>query len=339
MPSLLQVAPFASMRLFNWRRYGIMIIFLLLCLIFSFITPWRDNFPIFLTQVNIINVIRQVSIVGIMAVGMTFVIMIGQIDLGVGSLLAVCGMLAAVLQKAGAGLLPSILVPMLAGIVTGVLVGVLVTKARVPSFVATLGVLASFRGIALLISEQPVGGIKDNFRFIGAGVLGDLALFSQIPFIKILPVPIILFIGIVTLGSIIFHRYPFGRHVSAVGGNEEAARLSGINVDRIKIMVFAISGLCAAISALILTARLRSAQPNSGEGYELDVIASVVIGGTSLYGGRGSIWGSFIGAMLIGVLSNGLNLMGVSPYLQPLIKGVVIVLAVLIDQLGSRRKS
>jgi ribose transport system permease protein len=140
------------------------------------------------------------------------------------------------------------------------------------------------------------------------------------------------------LGSIVFFRYPFGRHVAAVGGNEEAARLSGINVDRIKIIVFAIAGFCAALSALILTARLRSAQPNSGEGYELDVIASVVIGGTSLYGGRGSIWGSFTGAMLIGVLSNGLNLMGVSPYLQPLIKGVVIVVAVLIDQLGSRRK-
>jgi ribose transport system permease protein len=338
MPHLLQTASFVGLRQFNWRRYGILIIFMLLCLVFSFITPWRDGYPIFLTQVNIINVIRQVSIVGIMAVGMTFVIMIGQIDLGVGSLLAVCGMLAAVLQKAGAGLLLSILIPMLAGVVTGVLVGVLVTRARVPSFVATLGVLASFRGIALLISEQPVGGISDNFRFIGAGVLGDLALFARVPFIKILPVPIILFIGIVAIGSIIFHRYPFGRHVAAVGGNEEAARLSGINVDRIKIMVFAISGLCAAISALILTARLRSAQPNSGEGYELDVIASVVIGGTSLYGGRGSIWGSFIGAMLIGVLSNGLNLMGVSPYLQPLIKGVVIVLAVLIDQLGSRRK-
>jgi ribose transport system permease protein len=323
----------------DWRKYGIALIFVLLCIVFTFITPWRDGYPVFLTQVNIINVIRQVSIVGIMAVGMTFVIMIGQIDLGVGSLLAVCGMLAAVLQKAGAGLLPSSLVPLLAGIVTGVLVGILVTKARVPSFVATLGVLASYRGIALLISEQPVGGIKDNFRFIGAGVLGDIPFLSGIPFVKILPVPILIFIFVVIVGSIIFSRYPFGRHVAAVGGNEEAARLSGINVDRIKIIVFAISGLCAAISALILTARLRSAQPNSGEGYELDVIASVVIGGTSLYGGRGSIWGSFIGAMLIGVLSNGLNLMGVSPYLQPLIKGVVIVLAVLIDQLGSRRKS
>jgi ribose transport system permease protein len=323
----------------NWRKYGIVLIFILLCIVFTFITPWRDGYPVFLTQVNIINVIRQVSIVGIMAVGMTFVIMIGQIDLGVGSLLAVCGMLAAVLQKAGAGLFPSVIVPMLVGIVTGVLVGFLVTKARVPSFVATLGVLASYRGIALLISEQPVGGIQDNFRFIGAGVLGDIPLLANIPFVRILPIPIIIFILVVVVGSIVFHRYPFGRHVAAVGGNEEAARLSGISVDRIKIMVFAISGFGAAISALVLTARLRSAQPNSGEGYELDVIASVVIGGTSLYGGRGSIWGSFVGAMLIGVLSNGLNLMGVSPYLQPLIKGVVIVMAVLIDQLGSRRKA
>lgn len=322
----------------DWRKYGILLIFILLCIVFTFITPWRDGYPVFLTQVNIINVIRQVSIVGIMAVGMTFVIMIGQIDLGVGSLLAVCGMLAAVLQKAGAGLLPSVLLPMVVGIITGLLVGLLVAKARVPSFVATLGVLASYRGIALLISEQPVGGIKDDFRFIGAGVLGDIPLFANVPFLNVLPVPIVLFIAIVIIGSIVFFRYPFGRHVAAVGGNEEAARLSGISVDRIKLTVFAISGLCAAISALVLTARLKSAQPNSGEGYELDVIASVVIGGTSLYGGRGSIWGSFVGAMLIGVLSNGLNLMGVSPYLQPLIKGVVIVLAVLIDQLGSRRK-
>ena len=339
MPVLTSTAP--ALRRFvtstDWRRYASFLIFLGLCLAFTFLAPWRDGGPVFLTQANIINVIRQVSVVGIMAVGLTYVIMVAEIDLGVGSILAVCGMLAAVLQRLEAGLFLSVSLPLLVGALTGVLVGVLVTRGRVPSFVATLGVLASYRGVALLISGQPITGIGQDFRFIGAGVLGDVPWLAPVPFINIIPVPVVIFAAVVVIGAVVLGRFPFGRHVAAVGDNVEAARLAGIRVGRIKIAVFVISGVCAAVSALILTARLNSGQPLAGTSIELDVIAAVVVGGTSLYGGRGSVVGSIIGAMLIGVLSNGLTLMAVSPHWQPVIKGVVIVLAVLLDQVGRRQ--
>ncbi len=323
----------------DWRQYLTLLIFLALSLTFHFLTLWKLGRPVFFSQINIINVIRQVSIVGIMAVGMTYVIMVAEIDLGVGSLLLVCGMVAAVLQRSGAGLLASILVPLLVGVLTGILVGLLVTRGNVPSFVATLGVLASYQGLALLISGQPLNIDRaSGFRVIGAGVLGDFSWFSAIPIVREIPVPVVIFAVVVTIGAIIFQRYPFGRHVAAVGGNATAARLAGINVRGIKIAVFAISGFCAAISALILTARLSMGSPAAAQGIELDVIAAVVVGGTSLYGGRGSVLGSIIGAMLIGVLSNGLTLLSVNAHWQPVIKGIVIVIAVLLDQIGRHRE-
>jgi ribose/xylose/arabinose/galactoside ABC-type transport system permease subunit len=307
------------------RRNAALASFIVLCLVFTLIIPWRDGFPVFLSQVNILNVIRQVSVVGIMAVGMTYVILLGQIDLGVGSVLALTGMVAAIMQRAELGLVPSLLVPILIGAATGLLVGWLVTQGNIPSFVATLGILAAYRGATLLISGQPVLGLQDDFRFIGAGeILG-------------IPVPIFLFAIVVTIGALVLRRTRFGRYIYAVGGNETAARLSGINVSAIKLSVFVITGVCTAISALILTGRLNSGQPLAGQGYELDVIASVVVGGTSLAGGRGSVGGSLIGAMLIGVLSNGLTLLEVPPDWQPIVKGSIIVMAVLIDNLGRKR--
>jgi ribose/xylose/arabinose/galactoside ABC-type transport system permease subunit len=321
-PTLLGMSP---SRLF-FRRYATVLAFVALCAVFTFAIPWRDGSPVFLSQVNVLNVIRQVSVVGIMAVGMTFVILLGQIDLGVGSLLALTGMVAAIMQRADLGLVPSILGSLTLGAATGLLVGGLVTKGGIPSFVATLGVLAAFRGATLLISGQPVLGLKEDFRFIGAGeVLG-------------LPFPIVLFAIVVAIGVIVLRRTRFGRYIYAVGGNETAARLSGINVEVIKISAFVISGICTAVSALILTARLNSGQPLAGQGYELDVIAAVVVGGTSLSGGRGSVGGSVIGAMLIGVLSNGLTLLQVPPDWQPIVKGVIIVAAVLVDQLSRRSR-
>ncbi len=307
------------------RRNAALVSFILLCLVFTFMIPWRDGFPVFLSQVNILNVIRQVSVVGIMAVGMTYVILLGQIDLGVGSVLALTGMIAAIMQRAEMPLLPSLLVPILIGAGTGLMVGLLVTRGNIPSFVATLGILAAYRGATLLISGQPVLGLQDDFRFIGAGEVFGL------------PVPIIIFAIVVSVGAVVLRRTRFGRYIYAVGGNETAARLSGINVDVIKLSVFVITGVCTAISALILTGRLNSGQPLAGQGYELDVIASVVVGGTSLAGGRGSVGGSLIGAMLIGVLSNGLTLLEVPPDWQPIVKGSIIVVAVLIDNLGRKR--
>ena len=308
-----------------FRRYATVLAFVLLCAILTFIVPWRDGTPVFLSQVNILNVIRQVSVVGIMAVGMTFVILLGQIDLGVGSMLAFTGMIAAVMQHNDLGLISSVLGALALGALTGIGVGILVTKGSIPSFVATLGILAAYRGATLLTSGQPVLGLKEDFRFIGAGeILG-------------MPFPIIIFALVVAIGVIVLRRTRFGRYTYAVGGNEAAARLSGINVDAIKIAAFVISGVCAAIAALILTARLNSGQPLAGQGYELDVIAAVVVGGTSLAGGRGSVGGSVIGAMLIGVLSNGLTLLNVPADWQPIVKGTIIVFAVLLDQLSRRR--
>lgn len=314
----------SPMRVFL-RRYATVLAFVLLCAVLTFAVPWRDGAPVFLSQVNVLNVIRQVSVVGIMAVGMTFVILLGQIDLGVGSMLAFTGMIAAIMQRADLGFVPSVLAPLAVGAITGLGVGTLVTRGGIPSFVATLGILAAYRGATLLISGQPVLGLKEDFRFIGAGeILG-------------LPFPIIIFVAVVAVGVIVLRRTRFGRYIYAVGGNETAARLSGINVDAVKLAVFVISGVCAAISALILTARLNSGQPLAGQGYELDVIAAVVVGGTSLAGGRGSVGGSVIGAMLIGVLSNGLTLLDVPPDWQPIVKGAIIVAAVLLDQLSRRR--
>jgi ribose/xylose/arabinose/galactoside ABC-type transport system permease subunit len=335
--SILQTPTPSLLQRINWRRYATLIILIGLGVAIHFLTLWKLGRPVFFTQFNIINVIRQVSIVGIMAVGMTYVIMIAEIDLGVGSLLLACGMVAAVVLRSGAGTLLAVVLPLLVGMATGLLVGLFVTRGNVPSFVATLGVLASYRGVALLISGTPLNIPRDSgFRFIGAGVLGDIPLLAQVPLLRVIPVPVVIFALVIAVGAVVFQRYPFGRHVAAVGGNAEAARLAGINVRRIRITVFMISGFCAAISALILTARLSMGSPVAAQNIELDVIAAVVVGGTSLYGGRGSVIGSIIGALLIGVLSNGLTLLQVNVHWQPVVKGLVIVGAVLLDQFGRR---
>jgi ribose transport system permease protein len=205
-------------------------------------------------------------------------------------------------------------------------VGIVVTRGNIPSFVATLGVLAGLQGATLVFTNaQPITGLKDDFRVIGTGYAGAI------------PLPIVIYALIIGAAAVLLGRTSLGRSIYAIGGNENAARLSGIRVDLVKTTVFVISGVCAALGALILTARLNSGQPNSGQGYELDAIASVVIGGTSLSGGRGTVFGTVAGALLIGVLSNGLVLMNVSPYYQPIIKGAIIVGAVLLDQVGRRR--
>jgi ribose transport system permease protein len=260
--------------------------------------------------------------------GEMLVILTGGIDLGVGSIVGFAGVIAASLQHDNAGLLPTLAIPLLVGGLTGLGVGILVTRGNIPSFVATLGVLAGLQGATLVFTNaQPITGLKDDFRTIGTGYVG------------VIPLPIVIYAVVILATGVLLGRTSFGRAIYAIGGNESAARLSGIRVDLFKTLVFVISGLGAALGALILTARLNSGQPNSGQGYELDAIASVVIGGTSLSGGRGTVLGTLAGALLIGVLSNGLVLMNVSPYYQPIIKGAIIVGAVLLDQLGRRRRT
>jgi ribose/xylose/arabinose/galactoside ABC-type transport system permease subunit len=330
------------------ERYGTLLILLGLCLVFTIIGPWRTASeacnlgqqmaaltlerngqvcaPVFASQVNILNLIRQVSVIGIVALGEMLVILTGGIDLGVGSIVGFSGVVAARLQHDDAGLIPSLVLPLLVGGVTGLGVGLLVTRGHIPSFVATLGVLAGLQGATLVFTNaQPITGLQDGFRFIGTG------------YVAAIPLPIIIYAAVIAAGVILLGRTIFGRGIYAIGGNENAARLSGIRVDLIKVAVFVISGLCASLGALILTARLNSGQPQSGTGYELDAIAAVVIGGTSLAGGRGTVFGTVAGALLIGVLSNGLVLMNVSPYYQPIIKGSIIIGAVLLDQLSRRR--
>lgn len=279
----------------------------------------------FLTISNILNVLRQISINAVIAFGMTFVILTGGIDLSVGSMLALSGALAAGLMDGGASAWLAVIVGLVSGTVMGAANGLLVTKGKVVPFIATLATMTVYRGLTLVYTEgRPITGLNENFALIGKGYF--------------LEVPTPVFWMLITFGLlyIILKHTTFGRRVYAIGSNEEATWLSGINTNRIKIFVYSISGLLAALSGIILTSRLNSAQPTAGTAYELDAIAAVVLGGTSLSGGKGWIVGTLIGAMIIGVLDNGLNLLNVSSFYQQVVKGGVILLAVLLDRSNSK---
>lgn len=275
----------------------------------------------FLTISNIFNVLRQISINALIAFGMTFVILTGGIDLSVGSILGLSGAITAGMMVNGMDTGFAVAVGLLTGTIIGAVNGVLITKGRIAPFIGTLATMTIVRGLALVYTEgRPITGLNESFAVIGKGYFADI------------PLPVLwMFIAFVVLYVILKHTV-FGRRVYALGSNEEATWLSGISTDRIKICVYAISGLLAALSGIILTSRLNSAQATAGTSYELDAIAAVVLGGTSLSGGKGWIVGTLVGAMIIGVLDNGLNLLNVSSFYQQVIKGGVILLAVLIDR-------
>ncbi|CAG9621188.1 ABC transporter permease subunit [Sutcliffiella rhizosphaerae] len=305
----------------NWLRvalllnkYRVFIIFLVLLLIASFISD------AFFTVNNLFNVLRQVSIVAIIAVGMTIVILTAGIDLSVGSVLALTGAIAAGAITAGLPFPIAIIICLLAGLLIGSINGLIVSKGKVPAFIATLAVMVIARGLTLVYTQGNPIVISDmGYRFLGSGrILG-------------IPFPVILMLAIFAIMFWVLKHTTFGRNIYAVGGNEEAARLAGINVDRVKIGVYALTGFFASISALIYTSRLMSAQPNAGSMMELDAIAAVIIGGTRLTGGKGGVTGTLIGALIMGVLDNILNLANVSPFYQDIAKGLVILAAVLID--------
>jgi len=290
----------------------------------------------FMTVDNFWNVMRQISVNVCISVGMTLVILTGGIDLSVGSILAFCGAVSAGLYKNGIQipefdlfigftLLGAILAGTGAGAVLGGFNGIMITRFRVPPFVATLAMLTVARGLTLLWTGGfPITGLGDSFTFFGTGwFLG-------------IPMPVWISAIIVILAVVIAIRTRLGRYIYAVGGNEKASLLSGLNVKKIKTIVYIIAGALSAVGGLIVTSRLDSAQPNAGMGYELDSIAAVVIGGTSLSGGRGSIMGTVQGALIIGVLNNGLVLLNVSPFWQQVIKGLVILIAVIIDRISNR---
>ena len=279
--------------------------------------------PDFLTLNNILNVMRQVSINALIAFGMTFVILTGGIDLSVGSILALSSVLIAGWITAGMDPVLATLLGIGVGGVMGLINGVVIYQGRVAPFIATLATMTIFRGLALVVTDgRPVTGLhSDFFSMLGGGYVASLV-----------PVPVIWMLVAFAVLWFVLRKTTFGRHVYAIGGNEEASLISGVRVSRIKPAVYALSGALSAMAGVILTSRLNSAQPNAGSGYELDAIAAVVLGSTSLAGGRGWIVGTLIGALLIGVLNNGLNLLGVSSFYQQVIKGAVILLAVLLDR-------
>jgi len=271
---------------------------------------------------NIMNVLRQVSVVGILAVGMTFVILTGGIDLSVGAVMALVGTLSAGLMV-NTGLSASIALPagLFIGLGIGIFNGALVAWGKMPAIIVTLATMGMARGLGLIYSGgYPVSGIPSWISWFGVGRIG------------VVPVPVVIMVVIYAIAWVLLQRTAFGRHVYALGGNELAARLSGVKTQRVKLAVYGISGVTAALAALILTGRLMSGQPNAGVGFELDAIAAVVLGGTAIAGGRGLILGTLIGAVLLGILNNGLNLMGINPYLQDVIKGFIILLAIYIGR-------
>ena len=306
-----------------------LIFLILLILIFSSLHPR------FLHPLNIFNVMRQISITGLIALGMTFVIIVRGIDLSVGSLIALCGLVGAVIAKGGlverfsVGLDSDLANPwywalagsVLIGLLAGTLNGVCITKLKVPAFVVTLGGLSAYRGTALIVSDGgPISGFNEAYRWIGQGKIG------------MVPIPVIIFLVFIVLCHIVLKYTVYGRYIYSVGGNPEAARLSGINIDLIITSTYIITGFFVGLSAFILSARLNSSEAVAGMGYELNVIAIVVVGGTSLFGGMGSILGTIIGAMLFGVLQNGLVLLNVSSYIQQIVIGIILILAVTFDK-------
>ncbi|MCR4830961.1 MAG: ABC transporter permease [Pseudobutyrivibrio sp.] len=305
------------------KKLGIVWALILLCIVASIVSP---NFR---TAKNFINVVRNVSINGIIAVGMSFVILTGGIDLSVG---ASVNLVAAVTALGFIHGLPPV-VACLLGLSCGALVGFLngigITKGGVPPFIMTLGSVTAVSGLAMYITggaPQSWRKTPVNFDWLGRGILFGI------------PFPIYIFVAVVVASFVILRYTVFGRNVYAIGDSREAARLSGINVDRVEIMVYTISGFLAALSSLVLMSRLGVGEPTSGDGCELDAIAMVIIGGTSAAGGTGSVLGTVVGAALLSVLANLLNLIGISPFIQKIVKGLIIIAAILLEKFSKKEK-
>ena len=301
-----------------YGKFGPMIGLVVLIIVVSFLSP------VFLTPANTANLLRQVSVNGLIAFGMTFVILLGAIDLSVGSVLAFSSAVMAGLVVNDTNYFIAFIIAILVGAALGMMNGLFITFGKVAPFIVTLATMTVFRGATFIFTDgSPISGISRGgniFQFIGReNILG-------------IPFPVIMMLTIFLLLFVLLHKTPFGRKVYAVGGNEKAANIVGVKISKIKILVFTLSGALSALAGVIITSRLGSAQPNAGLSYELDAIAAVVLGGTSLSGGKGRLFGTLIGILIIGVLNNGLNILGVSSFYQEVAKGVVILVAVLLDR-------
>lgn len=303
------------------RNSGILIGIAVMCIVLSLSTPY------FLTTVNILNVLRQVSINAILSFGMTFVILIGGIDLSVGSILALSSvMTAGLIVNSGLPVALAVLIGLLVGTGLGFFNGVVIAKTKMAPFIVTLAMYSIARGLAYVYSVgQPIRVYEPSFTKIGSGFIGPISY------------PVLYTIIFLISMSLILNSTKFGRHIYAVGGNREAAKFSGIKIEKIEIIIYTLSGFLAAFSGIVLSSRMNTGLPSVGQGSELDAIAAVVLGGTSFAGGVGTIGGTVIGSLVIGVLSNGLNLLNVSSFWQPVVKGAAILLAVYIDTLRKKR--
>ena len=314
-------------------KYGIYLVFVAMVVAMSFMSP------VFLSQDNLLNIIRQVAVIGVISLGVTLVIISKGIDLSSGSTLALTAVMAASFGQAGnwaAKMYPSIpelpvIVPIFVALAVGTAVGafngLLVAKTGIPAFIATLGTYVSVRGLALLYSDgRPISTLTESYQFIGQGYVFGI------------PVPVLIFLALAFVTWVMLNHTKFGKNVYAIGGNVVAAEVSGVNVQRNLVKIYMYAGMLAGVAGLVLSARLNTGQPGMGVAYELDAIAATTIGGTSHSGGIGTIQGAVIGTLILGVLNNGLNLMGVSAYWQQIIKGIIIVSAVIIDMRKNAKK-
>lgn len=306
--------------IFSGEQASLLIAFILLCVVITILTP------VFISPGNIMNVLRQTSLIAITGIGMVMIILVGEIDLSVGSSQAVVGVITVWVLNATGNLFIALLSGVLTGAFLGMVNGLLVTRAKINSLIATLGTMAIYRGFAFVTTNAvSIQAEVDSFMEVGTGYIGPV------------PIPVVIMILLFALFYYVLHHTSFGRYIYAIGGNVNAARLSGLPVTRMKMTVYIIGGVLTSLSAIILASRMFSGQPNAGTGFELQVVAAVILGGISLTGGVGSLLGAFIGILILSVLSNGLILLNVSSFYHEIARGIVIILAVYLD--GARRRN
>ena len=301
-----------------FRKYGMLLVLVVLIAFFSFGSKY------FLTGDNIINVLRQVAVCGISAVGLTFVMLTGGIDLSIGAIIGMTGVMTAIaMVQWHLPMMVAVLIGLLMGLIVGFINGALVTYVNIPALITTLGTMTSVRGLCFIVTGGlPVYNFPDSFDVFGKG------------YVSVVPVPVIIMIIILVIGWYVLNKTRYGRYLYAIGGNAEAARLSGINVNKNKVLTYVYAGVLSAIAGIVELSRLSSGQPNTGNGFEMTVITAVVLGGISVAGGEGKFFGVVVGVFVMGVLTNGMVMMNIYEYYQQLIKGIVLLVAVGIDQIS-----
>lgn len=314
-----------AVKIYFKENLGIIVAFLVLCV---FLSVFPKTSGSFFTRQNIFNVLRQISTNLFLACGMTMVIILGGIDLSVGSIIALSGCISAgCVARYNLPLPIALLMGLLVGLLVGMFNGAVISKTTIPAFIVTLATMNIAKGLAYVYTGgSPVRVVTKEWQFLGAGYIG------------IFPTPVVILVIVLIITAIIMNKTKMGRHMYAVGGNQQAAEFSGIKVEKVKFFVHAFSGLMAGLAGIVLASRMYSGQPTAGDGAEMDAIAAVVVGGTSMAGGSGKIGGTIIGGLIIGVLNNGLNLLNVNSFWQYVVKGVVILLAVFLDYFRNKGK-